>query len=30
VDGIMSDYPDRLAAAAKTAKPKSPGTRVSV
>jgi glycerophosphoryl diester phosphodiesterase len=30
VDGIMSDYPDRLAAAAKTAKTKSPGTRVSV
>jgi glycerophosphoryl diester phosphodiesterase len=30
VDGIMSDYPDRLAATAKTAKPKSPGSRVSV
>src|SRR6202140_1382526 len=30
VDGIMSDYPDRLAATAKTAKPKSPGRRVSV
>jgi glycerophosphoryl diester phosphodiesterase len=30
VDGIMSDYPDRLAATAKTAKPKSPGSRESV
>jgi glycerophosphoryl diester phosphodiesterase len=29
VDGIMSDYPDRLAATAKTAKQKHPGSRVS-
>jgi glycerophosphoryl diester phosphodiesterase len=30
VDGIMSDYPDRLAATAKTAKLKHPDSRVSV
>jgi glycerophosphoryl diester phosphodiesterase len=30
VDGIMSDYPDRLAAAAKTAKSKTSGSHVSV
>jgi glycerophosphoryl diester phosphodiesterase len=29
VDGIMSDYPDRLIASAKTAKPKHPGSRAS-
>jgi glycerophosphoryl diester phosphodiesterase len=30
IDGIMSDYPDRLAASAKAAKPTSSGSRVSV
>jgi glycerophosphoryl diester phosphodiesterase len=30
VDGIISDYPDRLSATAKTAKAKSPGSRLSV
>ena len=30
VDGIMSDYPERLAAAAKTAKSKTSGSHVSV
>jgi glycerophosphoryl diester phosphodiesterase len=30
VDGIMSDYPDRLVATTNTAKVKHPGSRVSV